>query len=228
MIAYSHEKNVHDTEGPKLALSRILSAQLPDSLLDVGCGIGTWMKAALELGVADVRGLDGILVSPESLLVPPETVAQQDFRENWNLGRRFQMAICMEVLEHLEEAEAPLLIQNLCEHSDHILFSAAAPFQDGDHHLNCQWPDYWQSHFNANGFTCDDSIRWELWNEGEIEPWYRQNMFIATKNLRAGNEPRIKAVYHPQILSSLVPALVFPKQFAKKKRRNIFKRIFRK
>lgn len=227
MIEYSHDRNVHGTEGPRIALSRALSEGVPESILDVGCGIGTWMKAAIELGVPEIRGIDGILVPQSELLVPLSMVSQQDFRENWNHGRKYDMALCMEVMEHLDEASGTGLVRNLCDHSDHILFSAAAPFQDGDHHINCQWPAYWQSRFNAYGYACDDSIRWELWDETGIDPWYRQNMFVVRRDDRAGAEPRIKAVYHPDILSSLVPSMVFPKQFAKRKK-NILTRVLGK
>ena len=93
-------------------------------------------------------------------------------------------------------------MENLVAHSDRVVFSGACPGQSGQHHVNCQWPEYWQSLFNAVGYTCDDSIRWKIWNIDEIEPWYRQNMFVATRTPdRAGEEPRIKAVIHPQMLA---------------------------
>ena len=66
--------------------------------------------------------------------------------------------------------------------------------------MNCQWPEYWQLLFNARGYVCDDAFRWEIRNIQEIEPWYRQNIFIAKLSPKlAGHEPRIRAVVNPDM-----------------------------
>jgi hypothetical protein len=114
------------------------------------------------------------------------------------LGRRFDVAFCLEVGEHLNETAAPVLVSALVAHTDVIWFSAAIPGQVGQHHVNCRWPDYWQSLFNEAGFACSDAIRWRLWDDERIEPWYRQNLFLATRDeALAGLEPRIQRVVHP-------------------------------
>jgi hypothetical protein len=228
MIHYSHHKNIHGTEGPKVALPIILRGKTPNSLIDVGCGIGTWMAAAVDAGITDVRGLDGVIAPTEQLVVPPELITEQDFRQDWRLGRRFDVALCLEVAEHLDEETGDRLVASLCEHSELVIFSAAAPFQEGDHHVNCQWPAYWQEKFNREGFACEDSIRWTLWDNTQIDPWYRQNLFIAYKSQEAGAEEKIRSVYHPEMVPYLVPALVFPKQFAKRSKKKLLRRILGK
>lgn len=55
--------------------------------------------------------------------------------------------------------------------------------------------------FNARGFACSDAVRWEIWNDDRIEPWYRQNMMLVTRDEdRAGSEERIDPVVHPAML----------------------------
>ena len=228
MIHYAHSRNVHGSEGPRVALPLILGESAPVSLLDIGCGIGTWMAAAMEAGINDVRGLDGVIAPAEELVVLPELIVKQDFREDWGLGRRFDVALCLEVAEHLDEETGDKLVASLCEHSDLVVFSAAAPYQDGDHHVNCQWPAHWQEKFNREGFACEDAIRWILWDNQRIEPWYRQNLFIARKSGEAGAEGRIKSVYHPEMVSHLDPAKVFPKQFAKRRKGKLLRRLLGK
>ncbi|HEY6873445.1 MAG TPA: methyltransferase domain-containing protein [Geobacteraceae bacterium] len=203
-IAYEHDKNIHTLEGARTALPIILEGMNPASLLDVGCGIGTWLNAATEFGIADFLGLDGVAISPEKLLIPYDRFKCQDLTTSWSLNRRFDVVICFEVAEHLDEKSSKHLIQSIVAHSDNVLFSAACPGQDGQHHINCQWPEYWQYIFNTQGFVCDDAVRWRIWNLESIEPWYRQNMFLAIRSTeKAGFEKRIESVVHPEMLKWL-------------------------
>jgi SAM-dependent methyltransferase len=204
-VDYNHSENLHTLAGPQAALPAFFADGRPSSLLDVGCGTGTWLKAATDFGIPDVFGVDGVDISTDKLLFPSLKFLQQDLTQPWNLNKRFDAAICLEVAEHLDAAFAPILIDALVQHSDFILFSAACPGQEGQHHVNCQWPAYWQKLFNERRYVCSDELRWQIWDEARIEPWYRQNIFIARRDtVSSGNEPRIKAVLHPEMLPSIL------------------------
>lgn len=208
-VIYDHAANLHTQTGPRVALPLLLGTEKPRSLLDVGCGTGTWLKAALDFGVSDVFGIDGIELPDKQFLVPKSSFRRIDLSGGWNLGKQFDLAISLEVAEHLPAAAARLLVKSLTAHSDKIIFSAACPGQEGDHHLNCQWPDYWQTLFNECGFWCEDSLRWRIWDEKDVEPWYRQNMFMAIKGSdQAGREPRIRRVVHPSMFADAMPDLM--------------------
>jgi hypothetical protein len=200
-INYNHSKNAHSTHGPEVALPLILD-QIPNSLLDVGCGTGTWMRSAKKLGVPIVFGVDGIC--PEERFYGDNEFQKIDFRAPWKLNERYEVALCLEVAEHIEKEYAEQFIQNIVAHADKIYFSAACPGQIGDHHVNCQWPQYWQKVFNKYGFVCSDKVRWKIWNASEVEPWYRQNLFIAEKNgIEAGKEARLNSIINPAMLDLL-------------------------
>jgi SAM-dependent methyltransferase len=199
-VEYDHSQNIHTQEGPSAALLKIFAEVRPRNLLDVGCGTGTWLKAALAFGITDFFGVDGVDIPEDQLLFPPAHFRRLDFTEDWNLGRRFDAALCLEVAEHIEEAHAGTLIDALVRHADTIVFSAACPGQGGQHHVNCQWPAYWQEMFNQRGYACEDAIRWKIWDVEIIEPWYRQNMFIARRKSSSSlTESPIPAVVHPQM-----------------------------
>jgi SAM-dependent methyltransferase len=206
-IDYDHSQNTHELPGPRAAFGAIFNGSRPRSLLDVGCGTGTWLKVAQEFGVTDILGVDGVPLPPESFLVAPAFFSRQDLTRSWNLGRRFDVTLCLEVAEHLDEACAPALIDALTAHSEHIVFSAACPGQTGQHHINCQWPAYWQKIFNERGYVCSDEARWKLWLDDRIEPWYRQNVFVAHHNVQhAGHEPRLLPVIHPAMHALMADA----------------------
>ncbi len=200
-VDYSHAMNRHTSQGAAAALSILLEGCCPQSLLDVGCGTGTWLRAALDHGVAEVVGLDGVAVPSDGLHVPADLIRICDLLGDWELDRRFDLVLCLEVAEHLPEEAAPAFVKKLTDGGDRIFFSAANLWQQGQHHVNAQWPVFWQALFNQNGFVCHDTLRWKIWEEEAIEPWYRQNLFLAEKDTAlAGREPRLHGVVHPDYM----------------------------
>jgi SAM-dependent methyltransferase len=204
-VGYDFTRHSHAVEGAREALGVLFAAETPRGVLDVGCGIWTWLAAAIDLGVGDVVGVDGAVAGEHAVMVPHEILRHIDLTQAWSLGRRFDAVLCLEVAEHLEAGHAPGLVEALAAHSDTIYFCAACPNQGGQHHVNCQWPDYWQQLFNARGYACSDTPRWLIWNNPRIEPWCRQNLFVATRSdaMSAGREPRIPAFVHPQIMQHI-------------------------
>lgn len=202
VIEYVHSQNLHTKAGPRSVVTRLFGAQPPRSVLDIGCGTGTWLAAIQDLGVQDFLGIDGVEIAPEELLIPRTRFRLQDLSAEWNLGRSFELALCLEVGEHLPASAAKTLVDSITRHADHVIFSAACPGQPGQHHVNCRPPEYWQGIFNQNGFACFDDVRWAIWNDENVEPWYRQNIFSATKKPdQAGKEPRLPFVIHPAMLA---------------------------
>jgi SAM-dependent methyltransferase len=148
------------------------------TLIDVGCGVGTWARAALDLGVADVLGIDGDYVDRDSLLIPSDRFTPADLVKPLDLGRRFDMAVCVEVAEHLPEHAARGFIAELTSLSDVVLFSAAIPYQGGTGHINEQWQSYWAALFAEHGYMHFDIVRPRVWPNAEVKYWYAQNVLL--------------------------------------------------
>ena len=157
----------------------------------------------------EAYGIDGADIPEGELLVSRSKFQVVDLRTEWRLPQRYDLIICMEVAEHLEEQYAESLVRTICLHSDRAVFSAACPGQEGQNHVNCQWPQYWQAKFNKCGYSCCDEVRWKMWPCETIEPYYRQNCFIAFKDFeKAGSENRILSVIHPEMLENLMAGAV--------------------
>src|SRR5215204_4952574 len=81
----------------------------PRSVVDVGCGIGTWLKVFSEAGVEDYLGLDGDYVTRDQLLIEPMHFQAADLANPPKLERTFDLAVCLEVGEHLPAKSVPKL-----------------------------------------------------------------------------------------------------------------------
>jgi len=205
-VNYQHSDDIWKLDGARVVLACLFATHKPQSILDVGCGPGTWLAAALEMGITDLIGLEGVDITSEMRFVPDQYIRLQDLTTDWNVARRFDIALCLEVAEHLDACHSDELITKLTAHANTVVFAAAIPGQPGYHHVNCQWPAYWQARFNACGFACYDTFRWQIWQDTRIEPWYRQNLFIATAEpSKASHEERIRPVIHPDMLRYLTP-----------------------
>jgi SAM-dependent methyltransferase len=150
----------------------------PGSVLDVGCGRGTWLHVFAESGVADIFGIDGPHISSSDLEIPVDRFRPHDLDEPFDLGRRFDLATCLEVGEHLDASAAPTLVASLVAHAPAVLFSAAIPAQGGAGHVNEQWPSYWARLFAERGYRTVDLVRPLVWNDERVAFWYAQNIVL--------------------------------------------------
>lgn len=182
------------------------------SVVDVGCGIGTWLSEFQAAGVQDFLGVDGDYVSRDQLLFDRERFVSHELAQPLELNRRFDLASCLEVAEHLPDASAQTLVDSLVRLAPVVLFSAAIPHQQGNNHVNEQWPDYWHAHFAVRDFVAVDALRMKLWRNSEVARWYRQNLMFYVERSSLPRYPRLQAVF--DVDGDLPPrALVHPEHY---------------
>lgn len=148
----------------------------PRSVIDFGCGRGTWLQAFHELGAERLVGVDGAW-NDGQMADPAIRFVAQDLEHAAPLGERFDLAMSLEVAEHVSEAAAEPFVDALCRSADLVIFSAAAPDDGGDHHVNEQPASYWAAKFVSRGFRPYDLFRPIAWDQAGTELWYRQNAF---------------------------------------------------
>jgi 2-polyprenyl-3-methyl-5-hydroxy-6-metoxy-1,4-benzoquinol methylase len=158
-------------------LPLVLDALHPDSVLDVGCGVGTWTSVCSDAGL-DVMGVDGDYVDIGRLRIPAESFVAADLTKPLDLGRGFDLVMSLEVAEHIAPEFAPVFVASLVRHAPVVLFSAAIPMQGGADHVNEQPPSYWARLFAAHGYRCIDAFRGRIWDEPAIETFYAQNLLL--------------------------------------------------
>ncbi|KQX11787.1 hypothetical protein ASC82_18240 [Streptomyces sp. Root431] len=165
----------------------------PSSVVDLGCGTGSWLATAQQLGAAEILGVDGPWVSADALRIPPQCFMERDLTHPLRLDRRFDLAMCLEAAEHFDATRADSLVDDLCALADVVLFSAAIPGQTGTDHRNEQWPAYWRGRFEQWGYQLVDCLRTRLWDDPAIEPWYAQNAFLYVSGDRLARDERLRA-----------------------------------
>ena len=178
------------------------------SVVDVGCGVGTWLAACAELGLTDLLGIDGDYIDPSTLVIDRNRFMAHDLTVPLNVAKRYDLAISMEVAEHLPESAADVFVRSLCSLSDATLFSAAVPGQGGNNHINEQWPEYWGRKFGQYGFHMIDCIRPEIWEDESVASWYRQNAFLCLRFPQ--NHPRVARYLDRPLLRLIHPGLHNP------------------
>lgn len=183
----------------------------PRSVIDHGCGTGTWLAEFRSMGVEDIVGLDGDYVDRQLLEIPEQCFMSADLEQPLKFDRTFDLAISLEVGEHLRPSSARQFVRNIVSTSSIVAFSAAIPGQGGVNHVNEHWPEYWSALFAEVGYECFDIIRCRIWQDSSVAWWYRQNMFIFAN---ADGRPRLPngslstdrplSLVHPELLASTI------------------------
>jgi SAM-dependent methyltransferase len=159
----------------------------PSSIVDIGCGVGVWLKEFQRLGKEDILGIDGPSLPADLLLIPRDKFVCLDveYAAIDSVQRRFDLAICLEMAEHISPERAQVLIDGLSRLSDVVLFSAAIPYQGGTGHVNENWIEYWAGLFLKNDYVPVDLFRARLWSNPQVAFYYRQNALLFVRREKA-------------------------------------------
>src|SRR5271165_5101629 len=147
-------------------------------IIDVGCGPGIYVTAMRDVGL-DAYGIDNDDRLPDKPWF--QRVDLAGFPPT-NMGDPFDVALSLEVGEHLPETMADRYVRALENTGAKIIyFSAARPGQGGHGHINCQPKAYWVERFHRAGFWLDPDAtdRWlSFMRSGYHMGWLTQNGLV--------------------------------------------------
>lgn len=154
----------------------------PGSVIDVGCGSGALLA---EFGKRGTRG-KGLEYSQAGIVRCRKrglNVLPFDIETDGGLELGcFDVAICLEVAEHLHARFAEPLTCLLGRLSSSVVFSAAVPGQGGGaDHVNEQPNAYWIEKFQRQGFIHDrerDQAWRSRWRRGGASSFYSDNVMV--------------------------------------------------
>ena len=166
----------------KIFLEHLHKVIKPKRVVDLGCGRGAWLKAFGEFGATTLVGVDGTWNSQEKMIDTSILFFGVDLNKPISIAQgKFDLAISLEVAEHLHPESAGTFIRSLTTLSNVVVFGAAYTGQGGTDHFNEQPHSYWAEIFNDIGYVAYDYFRPALWGKVDVEFWYRQNTFLYVK-----------------------------------------------
>ena len=180
-------------------LERILyGLYKPRSVIDWGCANGLYLEPFMTEDGCEVLGIENSPVAIE-MRHPDIRIIKADMTQKIILAPvemqpvgidlsapaiKFDMALCIEVLEHLEEKDAKVAISNLCSSSDRLVVSVAREWQTGPGHLNLKPIEYWIQKFGWQGFRVDNTATLDVrerMGDGYHLGWITNNLLILEK-----------------------------------------------
>lgn len=201
------------TQGSRRSAREIVPLVLefiqPKSVVDVGCGLGSWLSVFKDLGIGECLGIDGDYVNTDRLEISREEFQPFDLDTSLKLDRTFDLVVSLEVAEHLPPESARTFIASLTDLGSVVLFSAAIPLQGGTNHVNEQWPGYWAQLFQERGYLAIDCLRKKIWNNENVEPWYAQNILVFVRRNCIEHYPLLERELKQTNMSEL--AMVHPR-----------------
>jgi SAM-dependent methyltransferase len=176
--AFYRQFDDETSRSARVCVPLIVDLLHPRCVVDVGCGMGQWLREFAAHGVADYLGIDGPHVQAQQLRIAPECFRAHDLTRPLLLDRRFDVALSLEVAEHLPRSQAAAFVELLTKAAPAVVFSAALPLQGGFGHVNEQWPWYWKQLFAARGYVHLDPFRKAIWRDPGVAVYYQQNLFL--------------------------------------------------
>lgn len=204
------------------AYAALLAKVVPlKSVVDVGCGRGAWLRAFREAGAERVVGVDGPWNNQRNMIDGAIQFHMADLNAPIAMlqDERFDLAMTLEVAEHLEERSAETFVESLTRLADVVMFGAAYAGQGGTNHINEQPHTYWATKFIARGFVPYDLFRPHVWGSADIEYWYQQNTFLYVK-LGTSTHHALAAMGHQPIQNVAFMDCVHPALYETSHRQN--------
>lgn len=151
----------------------------PDSVIDFGCAIGGHLEWFHQRGT-EIHGVEGNSKAFDYALVPTSTLEQHDLRERYESETVRDLAICIEVAEHIPSKYSGRLVDSLTDAAETVFFTAAPPGQSGTHHVNLRPEEFWEKKFEKRGFVRDQEAEEGLIRGLDLEKttWVEENLFV--------------------------------------------------
>lgn len=167
IVKYVHKKIVPDMK----------------SVVDFGCGAGWFLYYFKQRGITNLVGIEPNLSTIFEVADPLilDHLVKGSLTRKIHLETKFDVAFCIEVVEHINKRWSNIICENITMYSDLLIFSAAHPGQGGYGHINEQPFEYWEEKLNKKNFYLNKpttiSFRKHL-RKSKVKKWYIDNIAV--------------------------------------------------
>lgn len=156
-------------------IKSLLNFYKPIKSLDLGCGLGYFVAYLRE------QGIDAWGVEAEDLaehFKSPGHQIKKDLSQPLDLQEKFDLVICLEVVEHISRDFEEIVFDNIVRHmSKYLLFSGAIVGQQGTGHINERPESHWFWQLIKRGLVLRHQASLDVRLSCTL-PWYVQNVSI--------------------------------------------------
>ena len=146
-------------------------------VLDLGCGHGYYTKRLMDSGIY-CEGYDG---NPNTEKLTNGICKVQDLTTDFNLTKKFDWVLCLEVGEHIPSEYEETFINNIDRNcKEGVILSWAVIGQGGDGHVNCKSNEDVKKIFEKRGYYNDIELENQLREESEIN-WFKNTLMVFRK-----------------------------------------------
>lgn len=188
-------------------LTRFLKTN-PQSVIEFGSGQGSWISQAshfFSVPKSYCLAIDGPWASSwhdnsiPILACDLNEATMTNIVDTLPVCSSYDLAICVEVCEHLSQQAAKNLVSAITRNSKMAIFGSALTGQFGQGHRNCRSHYYWRALFQSSGFQLFDVFRPALQGSSQVPAWYIQNtyLYVDTSALSQLFHESLREYYHP-------------------------------
>jgi len=170
----------HMASSAEVIAGSILRDLSPSSAVELGCGTGLLLLALQREGVSCL-GLDYAEAALEICRNRGLSVRKCDLESDVSFELSADIAISMEVAEHLPASCADRFVNLLCRIAPVVVLTAAEPGTAGENHVNLQPTSYWIEQFESRGHVFDSyiSLKWrQEWNLKAVAGCYASTVMV--------------------------------------------------
>lgn len=159
------------------ALVEFFKKENAKTIVDFGCGTGHYLKNFLNNDF-QAEGYDG---NPQTPQISGGLAKVLDLSESFDLGKRFDWVMSLEVGEHLPKEFEKIYFDNLHRHNTKgIVLTWAVKGQGGDGHVNEQNNDYIKNIMANYGYANDVAAENELRMRASLW-WFKATIMVFRK-----------------------------------------------
>lgn len=181
---YYASLNKEESDQAKMLAKILTKLYNPKSVVDIGCGTGLYL-APFNIEIKYGVDISAVAFDPELKKESSRNLIVKDLTKPKAIPLKTDLAICLEVVEHVGDENVEVLMDNIVSASDILVVTSAPPGQAGLNHVNCQPQEYWQKKFEARGFHRDYHDEYQIVSYLMGVPhtvWIIRNLMVYKKN----------------------------------------------